>query len=184
MATWTTLSDGLFGATVGAVAVFGAAAVTIWLTRAGDRKREQARLTEGDHQRRLEYVAEVIGTFKDVEVEVRAAPFARARSQGAFLRAAMLFYVAVKPHHAEPAEWLLRRNDEYGLYVAAWRRVWWCPVIGRRRAGLMGTFLGEVIGALVLWSAGEIPDTAFENAERSPSEIVRVANIERSSGRA
>lgn len=173
MATWTTLSDGLFGAVLGASAVFTATVVTLWRTRVGDRNREAIRMAEVDLERRHRNVAEVIGIFRELEREVRAAPFAIARSQGAFLRAAMLFFMTQKPTHPDVAQWLVCRNDDYVVRLEKWRRLWWCPMIGTRRARNVAHLLGEIVAALVLWATGDLGDDAFSDEARSPADVAR-----------
>jgi len=111
--TLGTLTDGLLGAVVGGVAVFGATAFAVWRTRIGDSRRERARRYELDSDTRKRYAAEVIATLRELEREVRSAPFLAAHSQAAFLRVVMLFYLAEKAEHPLVAKWLLAQHGVF-----------------------------------------------------------------------
>lgn len=169
--TWASTTDGILGAVLAGIAAFAAAAFTLSRTRRNDIRREQDLRHEEDARLRQKYVAEVITTFRALEREIRTAPLLFGRSQIAFLHATMLFYMAEKVQHPQVAQWLLSQHTVLNKKFEAWRRVWWCPVLGRRRLALAGTYLGELVGALVLWATGEIEDERFNDPDRAPVRV-------------
>lgn len=166
--TWATLTSGAIGSVFTALVTFGAVMVTLWRTRVGDRTREAVRLAEVDADRRRAVVAEVIGAFRAMEAEVRAAPFLPGRSDAESLRVTMLFYVSMRQEHLHIANWVLVRHQAYADVVQAWRRVWWIPFIRRRRLTNLVEFMGKTIGTLSAWAVGDLRDDWFEDSHRQP----------------
>jgi hypothetical protein len=161
MSTALTLFGGIFGSVIASTATLGVAIWTFRATRDRDQQREDDRARQADVDRRNEVIAELIGTLRDVELEIRGAPFRHGRSQGSILRASMRFYLMQKPLHPRVAQWVLARHDSYGVVINRWQRWWWVLPIHRRLTRRLGEHVGHTLAVLVLWSTGDIDDEEF-----------------------
>lgn len=171
--TVATLLSGVIGSAIAAVAAFAAAGFTIWRTRVGDRRRESVRVHEREQERREAVVSEVLATLRGLEAEYRWAPLLAGRSNAVVLQATMRFYLSEREQHPSVAKWLLARQRDYDKLATHWRKVWWVPWLRRRRSGALAEFLGQTLGALVVWATGDLPDDEFADATRQPAMLTK-----------
>jgi len=167
------LTSGLLGSAFGALLTFVAAIVTLWRTRVGDRRREAVRVEEREEERRDVVVAQMLGSLQALASEARWAPFMSGRASRHLLEATMNFYATQHRRHPEVAEWLLAQQQNYDSDLAEWRRRWWLPWVARRKILAVAHTLGELIGAITMWGAGDLPDEAFANPRQSPISIAQ-----------
>lgn len=165
------LTSGLIGSALGAVLTFLAAILTLWRTRVGDRKREATRIDEREEERRDAVVAGVLGSLRALASEVRWAPLMSGRASGHLLEATMNFYSTQHRRHPQVAEWLLAQQLSFDRALNDWRRRWWLPWVARRRIHSVAETLGELIGAITMWSAGDLTDEEFADPKRLPLAI-------------
>lgn len=85
----------------------------------------------------------------------------------------MNFYATQHHRHPEVADWILAQYQSCEAAIADWRRGWWAFWSNGRRLEAVGRHLGELSGAVVLWSNGTLPDTAFADPGRSPLSVAR-----------
>jgi hypothetical protein len=167
------LTSGLIGSAFGALLTFLAVILTLWRTRVGDRRRESLRLEEREEERRDAVVAQVLGSLQALAIEVRWTPFMSGRASGHLLEATMNFYATQHRRHPHVAEWLLAQQQSFDQALSAWRRGWGLPWVGRRKLLAVAHALGELIGAIAMWGAGDLEDEAFADPHTSPMAIAR-----------
>lgn len=174
---WTNLSSGLFGSIIGGLLTFGAAVLTIFLTRRVDRSRDEARRASRAQERREEVVSELAAIFKALESEVRWAPFLGGRTLRQFLEAAFKFQMIEGNQSPAVANWLLAQADPLGQAFRAWRRVCFVPFLRNRPRNELGTYVGELVAVMLMWSTGGVPDAAFNETQRTPREVSAWATV-------
>lgn len=159
--TWATLTSGSIGSGVAVLAAVGVAALGIWWDRRRDARvaaAEERRDDRRDRQRLLRVAQQVMPALAR---EVHWAPLLTGRSAMALLALAIEAQGTVADRHPDVAAWVLKQVNDlkaprawtyFGLFF---------PGKQRQVLNFYSNRLGEIVGALSAWGAGQIEDEWF-----------------------